>query len=255
MSKDQDTFGIVVGVGFAALALACVPRVSAAIVVTEPDPEPEPEPESGPAESAKNARGDRLPPELVRAEHISLGHLRLHFSEPMVVDGSFDPNDFRLSVLNISEYETPPENGVYHSNYGRGYNEGYSNGTYSDFGYSYYGTRLEFQRWQQAGTELNLYFTPELNPYACRQISNTYGHYNPPGVSYENGLFLHYAAGAIPLRDEQGYPLANFGADWVLRGRSEEGLNYRSLEPDEISSAGRNLIEVHCEAVLPPGPR
>ena len=264
MSSTANSHGITLGVGvsLASMALACVPKVSAQIVVTEPKPESGEAEGEGEAEStkAKPKRGDRMPPEIIRAEYIGEGHLRLHFSEPIAVpDKGFDPNDFRLSVLSKYEYEgyEGPDYPSY-PGYGYGYDygepESLAHGSYQDFGYSYYGTRLSFVRWRHASTEIDLYFTPEISPYACRQISR-YGGYGPPGASYDNGLFLHYAAGAIPLRDEQGYPLSDFGAQWVLEGRADSPVDYRDIDEASLERAGEGLLEVACEPLIPPGPR
>lgn len=262
MRTTSDSHGISLGVsvGLASMALACVPKVSAQIVVSAADPESAPaEGEAEQQEGAgKRKRGVQLPPQILRAEHISDGHLRLHFSEPLAtIDPGFDPNDFRLSVVNVYLYEEyEAHDGSAYPNYGHGYayEESYSHGSYVDFGYSYYGSRMQFVRWQHDGAELNLYFTPEISPYACRQITR-YTSYGRPNVTYENGLFLHYASGPIPLRDEQGYPVANIGADWVIGGRADPPLDTRELEDAELEHAGDGLLEVSCEAVLPPGPR
>lgn len=263
MSSTANSHGIRLGVGvsLASMALACVPKVSAQIVVTEPKAETgEGEDAGEQSTEPKPKRGDRLAPGIIRVEYISDGHLRLHFSEPIAApDKGFDPNDFRLSVLNKYEYEGygAPDDPSYpgYPGYGYAYEdaEPSAHGSYQDFGYSYYGTRLSFVRWRHASAELDLYFTPEISPYACRQIGR-YG-YGPPGAHYDNGLFLHYAAGAIPLRDEQGYPLSDFGAQWVLEGRADPPVDYRDIDVASLERAGEDLPEVACEPVLPPGPR
>lgn len=240
---------VLFGLGW--LALGCVPKVSASIVVTEPD-EPEPDEPEDKADKPKRASGDRLPPQVLRAEMVGEGILRIHFSEPLGALDGFDPNDFRISVLNIHEsygYD-------YYARYGNNYNYNapeeisYTYANYEDLGYSYYGDVLRFGEWQVHDGELTLLFTPPLGPDVCRMIS--YGNYGP---GYSSGLFLHYASGSIPVRDQSGYPLANIGADWVQRarsGRADEGL---SLEGSRAEQAGESLIPIDCTPQLPPGPR
>ena len=56
-------------------------------------------------------------------------------------------------------------------------------------------------------------------------------------------------------RDEQGYPLSDFGAQWVIDGRADPPVDYRDLDEAALEHAGDGLLEVACEPVLPPGPR
>jgi hypothetical protein len=239
MAKEGKTW---VALGGSALALACVPRVPATLVVTEPEPEPESESEPGDEASkpkrAAGATNDLTPPELIRAEQLSDKLLRLHFSEPVELPPEFDPNDFRLSVFNVYINQR----------------EGYSYAYYYDIGYQTYGQPLRFTATRVGQTQLDLYFAPPLMQYYCRQLENQYN-YAPPGVHADAGLFLHYSAGSVPIHDEADNPLANFGADWVERGRSDPPQSRLDLNDAAARAAGRDLIRVHCGPEIPPGPR
>jgi len=239
-----------IGVGW--LALGCAPKVSADIVVSDPEPKPEDEADAD-ADEDQRDHGDRLPPQILRAEMVSEGVLRIHFSEPIAELDGFDPNDFRVSVLNVYRgydygYPYPGGGGGGYAYPAPGSNDWAS---YADFGYDYYGDPLRFADWKIHGGELTLMFSPPLGPDACRMIS--YSSYH--GSRYTSGLFLHYAAGAIPIRDESGYPLANFGADWVLEGRRGSPGDNRELSGAEVEQAGDGLIPIDCSPQLPPGPR
>ena len=248
MSRRSDSL---VALGGSALALACVPKVSAAIAVDVSQPPAEPEAEAKPEvepvvserEPAKAAtvqtQGDRPgPPQIVRAELLSANLLRIHFSERIAPVGDFDPNDFRVSALNVYVNQAAASSYAY----------------YYDWGYQLYGQALRFVAARAGTIQLDLEFEPAVPQYNCRMIAEAYD-YSPPGVQAKNGLFLHYAAGSIPIRDEAGTPLQNFGAEWVVRGRADPPQTRLDLSGGQIPQAGRGLVPIQCGPELPPGPR
>lgn len=222
------------------LVIACTPRVPATIVITEPartKPD-EPEPAEPKPERPRKPGSDFSPPTIIRAEQIGDNLLRLHFSEPLAPLGGFDPNDFRISMLNV------------YANRRAGYSYAY----YADFGYQMYGQAMRFTSVREGESKLDLYFTPAVPQVYCRQFEYA-NNYAPPGVHVDNGLFLHYAAGSVPVRDEAGNPLANFGADWVERGRSDPPQHRQELVGNQVQTAGQGLPRIQCGPQLPPGPR
>ncbi|KIG14451.1 hypothetical protein DB30_06794 [Enhygromyxa salina] len=227
--------------GSTVLAIACVPRVSASIVV---EPPPKPPKAEGPATAdvAKpkpRTRGDDPgPPQIVRAEQLSASQLRLHFSEAIAPLGEVDPNDFRVSVLSV--YINP--------------RAGYSYAYYYDFGYRSYGQMLRFTSAQAGTLELDLYFAPAVPQHYCRQLDYQ-NSYAPPGAHAETALFLHYAAGAIPILDTGGTALQNFGADWVVAGRGDAPESRREVPKSQAQRAGQGLVRIECGPAIPPGPR
>lgn len=237
-----------IGLAGTLLAAACVPRVPAALVMTEPDePEPDaPEPDE-PKPEAKKPRPsgpDHMPPAIIRVEQLGETLLRLHFSEPIAEPSGFDPNDFRLSVLNV--YIDPARNYAYAS--------------YYDLGYMTYGHALRFVSARAHDDQLDLQFSTSVGLHYCRQFNYDHGYdhghdYAAPGVRADSGLFLHYAAGSIPIRDEAGNALASFGEPWVRQGRSQPPQSRTELHGAAAQAVGKDLIEVECGPRLPEGPR
>lgn len=238
MNRHKHSLG---AVGGSVLALACVPRVSAAIVIEAPPPTPEAG-DSGKPEPAKPKPGvggdDPGPPQIVRVEQLSASQLRLHFSEAIAPLGAVEPNDFRISVLSV--YINP--------------RAGYSYAYYYDFGYRAYGQPLRFTGARAGELELDLYFEPAVPQHYCRQLEYQ-NDYAPPGVQADTVLFLHYAAGAIPILDQGGTPLQSFGADWVAAGRGDAPENRRQIEEAQLQRVGQDLVRIDCGPAIPAGPR
>lgn len=223
--------------GGTVVAAACVPKVSATIVVDEtrrPDHERRPD---QPERPKRPPGPDRSPPTVVRAELIGNSRVRIHFSEPIVAPDGFDPKDFRISYLRV--YLNPQPT--------------YSVAYYYDPSYVNYGTAAEHINAAVRGDRLEIDFTPELAPWFCRQLE--YYSYDRPGTNTEAGLFLHYAAGSIPIRDEAGNPLANFGADWVMLGQQDPPQTRLQIDGQAAARVGRDLVQVACGPPIPPGPR
>jgi hypothetical protein len=216
-------------IGAAALA-GCVPRVSAELVTTEAPAVRRPEP------TQPRAPGpDQTPPRVVRAE-LAGDSIRIHFNEPVVIDGAIDPRDFRISFLRV------------HRDSAYAYAYAY----YYDPGYIEYGTPMTLAGARFDGERLILESAPGLVSL-CRQLDrDDYGYAGPGG---EAGLFLHYAAGSIPIVDAAGNRLAEFGPDWVALGRTDPPEQRRSLNGVASLHAGTNLVQVACGPPIPPGPR
>lgn len=238
MNRHKHSVG---ALGGSVLAIACVPKVPASIVVEAPPPRPEAkDARSGePTKPKPRAEGDVPgPPRVIRAEQLSASQLRLHFSEAIAPLGEVDPNDFRVSVLSV--YINP--------------RAGYSYAYYYDFGYRTYGRALRFTGARAGKLELDLYFEPAVPQHYCRQFEYQ-DNYAAPGVQSETVLFLHYAAGAIPVQDEAGVALQSFGADWVAAGRGDMPASRRQLEEAQVQQIGQALVRIECGPSIPEGPR
>src|SRR5690606_15499633 len=99
-------------------------------------------------------------------------------------------------------------------------------------------------------------FAPEIAPEFCRELEYGYAsNYDPPGVESEAALFLHYAAGRIPIADGAGNAMRSFGADWVARGRMHPPEPQLRLNGAEAQRAGGDLVRIACGPPIPPGPR
>lgn len=223
--------------GGAVLLTGCVPKVSATIVVDE-NRRPEHERRATKPTKPKPPPGpNRAAPQVTRAELIGGTRVRIHFSEPIVADG-FDPSDFRISYLRVYLNQQVA----------------YSNAYYYDAGYLNYGIPWTPSQARVRGDKIEIDFAPELSLWFCQQLERDYG-YDAPGTHTEEGLFLHYAAGSIPIRDEDGNLMLNFGAEWVALGREQPGQTHLRLSGLAATKAGKDLVRVACGPELPPGPR
>jgi hypothetical protein len=223
--------------GGAVLLAGCVPKVPATIVVDETR-RPEHERRATEPKKPKPPPGpDRAGPQVVRAELIGGTRVRIHFSEPVVADG-FDPNDFRISYLRLYLSQQSV----------------YSNAYYYDVGYLNYGSASVPSQARVRGDKIEIDFAPEISPWFCEQLERNYG-YDPPGTNTDAGLFLHYAAGSIPIRDEDGNLMINFGAEWVAIGREQPPQTRLQITGPAAAKAGSGLVRVACGPELPPGPR
>lgn len=220
------------------LVAACVPKVPATIVVdetqrpeherrvVEPDrPKPPPKP-------------SRAAPQVVRAELIGGSRVRIHFSEPVVVDQGFDPNDFRISYLRV--YLSQQSN--------------YSVAYYYDLGYLNYGSPSVASQVRVRADRIEIDFAPEISPWFCQQLEYGY-QYDAPGTDTEAGLFLHYSAGSIPIRDEDGNLVTSFGEQWVELGRQQPAQTRQQISGPAAAKVGNGLIRIACGPPIPPGPR
>jgi hypothetical protein len=224
--------------GSAVMAAACVPKVSANLVIDETR-QPEHERRTDKPDRPKPPPGpDRAPPEIVRAELAGSNRVRIHFSEPIAALDGFDPTDFRISYLRVYLNQQTA----------------YSSAYYYDVGYLNYGTAATPSQFQVRDNKLEIDFAPEVSPWFCRQLEYNY-QYDPPGTASEAGLFLHYAAGKIPIRDEAGNQLANIGAQWVSAGREQPPQHRMQITGQAATQAGRGLVRVACGPPIPPGPR
>jgi hypothetical protein len=144
--------------------------------------------------------------------------LTLTFSQPIANADAINPNDFRISFGRTFEL-TDPESGATERNT-----------FYSDIGafgdYDYYGPQRFAFAAASAGGSANQLVLDDPDgaiAQACVYVSyylEYYEQYPYEGAKRDMGLFLHYAAGDIPLESESGEPLADVAPDWVL---SEQG--------------------------------
>jgi hypothetical protein len=82
--------------------------------------------------------------------------------------------------------------------------------------------------------------TDPLGPQSCDFLDyataqfEMYANYYDPNAQLDLAMFLHYAAGDIPIESEAGVPLTDIGAAWVLSSNSyieREGFGFTMLSP------------------------
>jgi hypothetical protein len=223
--------------GMVGTAVACVPTVPATVVIDETRPPDHQQPRIE-AEQAEGTGIDHTPPQVVRAELVGSSGVLIRFSEPISAAEGFDPADFRISYFR-----------AYLQRQGAIYNAYYYDPAYFHSGE--FSQPFAMTNARVDSDTLELGFAPALSPEQCRELEYI-EEYNPPGIESDEGLFLHYAAGSIPIRDASGNALANFGADWVVRGREQTRLE---ITGDAAKRAWSTLVRLACGPPIPPGPR
>lgn len=164
--------------------------------------------------------------------------ITLTFSQPVADLGSVDPNNFRLSMGQTISVSYTYE----------GITETYISTSYRDlanvtYGYGYYGNyRFTFMSIEPgaAANQVILRTTDPLGPAGCDFIDDTiaqfemYAAYYDATGQFDVAMFLHYAAGDIPIESDAGEPLVDIGADWVLTTDEyidREGFGFTMLSP------------------------
>lgn len=221
-------------------SVACVPKVPATIVVDDSRAGDHQRRSSEPTRTDPSV-GDRTPPKVVRAELAGSTRVRIQFSEAIVAADDFDPADFRISYLRVY-FDRPGAN--YYAYY---YDPAY-------FHSGSYGNPIVHGSARLSETEIEIDFSPEFSPALCREQEYA-DHYDPPGIETDEGLFLHYAAGRIPLHDTAGNALADFGADWIIAGRRQPPETRMVVRGRAATQVGTSLVRVACGPPIPPGPR
>ena len=159
--------------------------------------------------------------------------LTLTFSQPLANADSIDPNDFRISFARtFATTYTDPETG-------ETYNEQYTG--YGDLAFftDYYQSppRFSFAAATRGASDNQLVLEAAAAGIAavCMYVAyyqDYFEQYEPPGVaSFDIGLFVHHAAGDIPLESEGGAVLADIGADWVLTDEAYLSRNSYGFDP------------------------
>lgn len=147
--------------------------------------------------------------------------LLLTFSNPIANADEIDPTAFRISYAITSYLVYAPGyiyQGTYYQSVGEySYPEGY--------------TDLEFVSASLGATptQLVLELSAPIDDDVCYSIGQFEQYFADyvaqyPGSKADIGLFLHYAAGDIPLTGTNGQVLADIGRDWVL---TEDDYLYR----------------------------
>lgn len=161
--------------------------------------------------------------------------IRLTFSHPVAEFGSINPNQFRLSLA-----ETVTASYVYN-----GVSEIFTYTTYLDLATvtdSYYTHRFTFKS-IEPGSSPNQIILRTLEPlgrHGCTwldgvtELFELYASY--PGVTarFDHAIFLHYAAGDVPITDAAGRALSDIGADWVLNATNyalRDDFGFTMLDP------------------------
>jgi hypothetical protein len=164
--------------------------------------------------------------------------ITLTFSQPVADLGGVDPNAFRLSLGQTLSF-TYTYDGV---------TEAYQYTSYRDlssvvYSYDYYGGyRFSFLTIEPGASDnqIILRTTDPLGPQSCDFIDyaaaqfEMYANYYDPNAQLDLAMFLHYAAGDIPIESEAGVPLTDIGAAWVLSSNSyieREGFGFTMLSP------------------------
>jgi hypothetical protein len=161
--------------------------------------------------------------------------IRLTFSHPVAEFGSINPNQFRLSLA-----ETVTASYVHN-----GVTKTFTYTTYLDLATiidSYYTHRFTFKSIESgaAPDQIILRTLEPLGPDGCTWLDATadlfelYASY--PGVTarFDHAIFLHYAAGEVPITDAAGRALADIGADWVLNASNyaiRDDFGFTMLNP------------------------
>jgi hypothetical protein len=164
--------------------------------------------------------------------------ITLTFSQPVADLADVDPNNFRLSMgqtLSVTY------------SYG-GITETYQYTSYRDlatvvYNYNYYGGyRFSFMSIERGASanQVILRTTDALGPTSCEFIDyataqfEMYADYYDPNAQFDLAMFLHYAAGDIPVESESGVPLTDIGAAWVLTSDTfsdRQGFGFTMLSP------------------------
>jgi hypothetical protein len=163
--------------------------------------------------------------------------ITLTFSQSVGELGTVDPNDFRLSMAQ-SIHATYTYGGV---------TETYDYTSYRDlagviYNYNSYGAQFTFMMIEPgaAANQIVLRTASPLGPTACTWLEYVREEYEMfssyPGITaiFEFEMFLHYAAGDVPIESESGEPLADIGRDWVLDDEDyyeREGFGFTRLSP------------------------
>lgn len=141
----------------------------------------------------------------------------LTFSEPIVNAVGIDPNDFRISASNTFRVTyTDPYDGTTYTEQGSYYSDIRAFvGDYTRF-------RMLSVSLGTSDNQLVLEGESGFRTIVCNQLAyyesliEMYLDYAGPDGVFELGMFLHYAAGDIPVQSESGETIADIGRDWVL---------------------------------------
>lgn len=161
--------------------------------------------------------------------------ITLTFTHPVVEFGSINPNQFRLSLA-----ETVTASYVYN-----GVTETFTYTTYIDPALitdSYYVHRFTFKS-IEPGPTANQIVLRTLEPLgsvgcawldATTQLFELYASYPGFTARFDHAIFLHYAAGEVPITDAAGRALPDIGADWVLDASNyaaRDDFGFTRLDP------------------------
>ena len=157
--------------------------------------------------------------------------ITLTFSQPVANAGEIDPNDFRISVgLTYRTIYAGPDGNVTGER-ARYADLGYYVGNTTRLGWASFSSGADDQLTLQAELAFATVCDDIADYVATREMYQT-DYYDP---MLEMGMFVHYAAGDIPIRSDEGETLTDIGPDWVL---SDEGymlvfdaLGFPNLNP------------------------
>jgi hypothetical protein len=143
--------------------------------------------------------------------------ITLTFSQPVAELGGVDPNSFRLSMGRTVSSSFTYE----------GATETYQTTSYLDLAIvvspydDYLFSFMSIERGASAD-QIILRTTNPLGPAGCDFIDDAfaefemYAEYYGPSAQFDVAMFLHHAAGDIPIESEAGEPLLDIGASWAL---------------------------------------
>lgn len=194
--------------------------------------------------SSRSKKGDKPAtakagrPRVVEATLLTGDHLQLQFSEAMAPTDGVDANDFRISLGMAYAYP------------------GYAYAYLYDPGYAMADKPSEFTSVRSDGDMVHLYLDPPFDMSYCWELAQMVAEAKAePGVTAEGGIYLHYAAGDVPVTDTQGKALADVGADWVIaRTQGGDYSMEKEFEGPAARTALRGLIPINCGEKVPPGP-
>lgn len=161
--------------------------------------------------------------------------LTLTFSQPLANADAIDPNDFRISLARTISYTyTDPETGQTST-------DAYA--MYTDIGAwgDYYQDRFSFASASLGASDNQLVLTANSESIGptCMLVALNEMYYEQYEAQYPNfkhdiAIFVHYAAGDIPLESEDGKTLVDIGRDWVLTQENyltHPGFGFNRLSP------------------------
>ncbi|WP_146157466.1 hypothetical protein [Enhygromyxa salina] len=162
--------------------------------------------------------------------------ITLTFSRPVANVDEIDPNDFRISVAQTySVTYTDPQYGSYT----------YEGSFYADIGTFDYGSQYSYSRFEilsatlAADNQIRLEGEFSFGSNVCQQLADVEQQLEMyqaqyPGSKADLGMFLHYAAGDIPVLSEKDETIADIGAQWVVTQElymSNEAYGFPNLQP------------------------
>jgi hypothetical protein len=143
--------------------------------------------------------------------------ITLTFSEPVGELGDVDPTSFRLSFGTTYRFTYTYEDGTVATEEVTNY---FDLGAFIDSGYYDEPLTVTSLSPGSSANRVILQTSGVWGEAACQMVAYLQAEWQGYAEYFtgDAGIFLHYAAGDVPLESASGSALANIGADWVLEG-------------------------------------